>query len=486
MQQCSGCKRFLSNDIDHCPFCLSRDICARPILPELPDELKDYKILARAVTIQDQEYRLIDIIGGGSHGVVLKAEGPDRKTYALKLPLQFNELFSNSGGNRKSVLELSRKYVAHEVKMLNKIKSEALIEVFYAGPIYCRCRGKEVELPAILMELAAGTLKDIIDLEMANRLTVPYGEKLDIVRQLSERLETLHRQKIIHRDLSPHNVFFVDRQKEIRCVLADFGTSKPAMPGENRDSSTRMAFHDRYLDPAILMVKNFRYDHRIDIYQLGIIITEVLLGEYWQSGDDETSALDFGQLDFEKEFLLKCVQNEISPPLLKRLRRATSLNINKRYVSAEAFRKAMQEVLTKEEKRGQNPRHRRSLKRNIVISYRRIIPAPAESAGSRLPTLSYQGQRRIDMGRAGAIRINFPDFQLRRAKFGEPTFLKCRRDGNTVILQLDSRAIDRKIRPLRRIKTAGSDPPFCLEFEAKARLSIEGSLPDRGTPCTDE
>jgi serine/threonine protein kinase len=486
MQQCSGCQRFLSDHIHRCPFCLSRDISVRRILPAPPDELKDYRILARAVTIQDQEYRLIDIIGQGSHGVVLKVKGPDRKTYALKLPLQFNELFSNSGGSRKSVLELSRKYLAHEVKMLNQVKSEALVEVFYAGPVCCRGKGKEAELPAILMELAAGTLKDIIDLEMANRLTVPYGERLDIIRQLSERLETLHRQKIIHRDLSPHNVFIVDRHQAIRYVLADFGTSKPAMPGENRDSSTRMAFHDRYLDPAILMVKNFRYDHRIDIYQLGVIFTEVLLGEYWRSEDDETSGLDFGQLDFEKEFLLKCAQGEIGRPLLRRLRRATSLSIDKRYASAGAFSKAMHKALAKEEKRSRNPRQRRAFRRTIIIAYRVTIPAAADSTGSRLPTLCYRGQRRLDMGRAEAIQINFPDFRLRRARFGEPTFLKCRREGNTVILRLDSRAIDKKIRPLRRIKTVGSDPAFHLEFEAKARLAIAGSLPARGTPCTGE
>lgn len=486
MQHCFHCRRFLSFRTVQCPYCGSRGPHPGYLLSGHNDELREYKILADAIFIQDREYKLKGIIGQGSHGVVLKVADPGGKEFAAKLPLQFNEEFSNRVGNRNASLELSLKYVSHEVKMLKQATCEALIKVLYAGPVYCRRGDRKEELPALLMELAEGTLKDIIDAEMAGDLTVPFGEKLNIIRQLTQQLARLHREKIIHRDLSPHNIFIVDRQEEIRYILADFGTSKPSLPEANRDSSTRMAFHDRYMDPAILLFKNFRYDQRIDIYQLGVIITEVLLGEYWQSDDEETTAAEPGKLDFENEFLLKFARYHLSRSLVNRLRRATTLKINRRYPTAEAFRRAMYEAMEKEDKRTVSPKNQRRVKRSIILSYRRTIPPDGPPGRIPILTISYRDQRKIDIGTAEAVKIDFPDFRLARAKLRGPSFLKCRQQQNTITLTVDSTAVQRTIKPLVSSIEAAEESHFRIEFEARSRLNIKGVRSDRDIACKKE
>jgi serine/threonine protein kinase len=347
MQQCSQCQRFLSDEVTACRYCGSPDIGTRPIPVEQDEELINYKIFADSIFIDTEKYRIIDAVGQGAHGVVLrvKKETAGGKYFALKVPLEFNELFTNSQGNKKSLLDLSNRYITHEIGMLNRITSEALLEIVYAGPVTVKGRDVESELPAILMELAWGTLKRVMDNEMAGLLAVPYDEKVNMIKQLTASLELLHEKIVVHRDISPHNVFIVDRGKEIRYVPGDFGTSKPANLYDVDNSTTRMAFHDRYLDPALFRYEKYRYDCRIDIYQLGVMITEILLGEYWMKEDEETGAAGLQGLNFERDFLMKVASHKIHPILVEKIRKATTLKINRRYRSAGEFKKEIHDAL---------------------------------------------------------------------------------------------------------------------------------------------
>lgn len=463
----------MSRDADKCPFCGGAETVSNIVSPARDNELSSYKVFADGVSINNRDYRIIDAVGQGSHGVVLKVEDSGGKGYALKVPLQFNELFSNSQGNKQSILEMSHKYISHEIKILGKICSDALIRIVYAGPVRCG-RGKTTaELPAILMELAEGTLKDIIDNQLKNRLTVPYEEKENIIEQLTGDIEKLHAEGLVHRDLSPHNVFVVDREKEIRYVLADFGASKVSAVYENRDSTTKMAFHDRYLDPALLLHDHLRYDCRIDIYQLGIIITEVLLGEYWQREDETFSVSDFRWVDFEKDFLLRFAHLEIEPALLKCLRKATTLNIHRRYGSASEFRKDICKGLEKISKKREKTIGRDAFTRNISISFKRIVQKEEtlDNGGQKIPEIRYNGQRQIPMGTAESIKLDFTGFHLTKAGLIRPSFLECRRVGNALNLRVDTDAILKTVQPLiKRRKTA--DGPFRMELEFKSLLCI--------------
>jgi serine/threonine protein kinase len=422
MQQCSQCHRFLSDKVNACTYCGSPGIAAASIVPSRDEEFINYKITAQEIIAEKKSYRVIDAVGQGGHGVVLKTEDSQGKCYAVKVPLEFNENFTNSQGNKKSLLDISRKYISHEVEMLNKITSQALLEVVYAGTVRCRGSGVESQFPAILMELAQGTLKDIIDSEMAKGLMVPYEEKINMIRQLTENLERLHEKIVVHRDISPHNVFLTDRSKEIHYVLGDFGSSKPANVYDIDNSTTRMAFHDRYLDPALFMVDRFRYDSRIDIYQLGVMFTEILMGEYWQTDDDESVVSSIQGVDFEKDFLMTFAVNDIHPYIVEKIRKATTRKINKRYRTAAQFKKEMLEALQRVEKKG----------------------------NASMQTIDYKGQKRIDMGTADLLRLCFNGLQLKKAKIIGASFLKCHQDNHSILLQVDTGDINKRVQPIMK------------------------------------
>jgi serine/threonine protein kinase len=460
MQQCSQCQRFLSDEVNTCTYCGSAGIAAKSIITGQDEEFNNYKITAHEIIANEKSYRVIDAVGQGGYGVVLKVEDSEGKCYAVKVPLEFNENFTNSQGNKKSLLDISRKYISHEVEMLNKITSKALLEVIYAGTVICRGTGVESQFPAVLMELAQGTLKDVIDSEMANCLQVPYEEKVNIIRQLTENLEELHKKIVVHRDISPHNVFIVDREKEINYVLGDFGSSKPANVYDIDNSTTRMAFHDRYLDPAVFMVDRFRYDSRIDIYQLGVIVTEILMGEYWQTDEEESVVSGIQGVDFEKDFLVTFAVNDIHPYIVEKIRKATTRKINKRYRSAAEFKKEIHEALQRVETEGKEIKPREEIKKNIAISYKRILQAPAgrevekvtgkESDGIGLQTIDYKGQRKIDMGTADQVRLDFNSVQLKKAKIIGASFLKCQQDNHSILLQVDTEDIKKRVQPIMK------------------------------------
>jgi serine/threonine protein kinase len=278
-----------------------------------------------------------------------------------------------------------------------------------------------------------------------------------MIRQLTENLEGLHEKIVVHRDISPHNVFLTDRAKEIHYVLGDFGSSKPANVYDIDNSTTRMAFHDRYLDPALFMNDRFRYDSRIDIYQLGVIITEILMGEYWQTDDEESVVSGIQGVDFEKEFLMTFALNDIHPYIVEKIRKATTRKINRRYRTASEFRKEIHEALQRVEEKGKKIKPKEGIKKNISISYKRVLQSPPEQEGTgkgnghiNMETIDYKGEKRIDMGTADQIRLRFTGLQLINTKMIGSSFLKCQQANNSILLQVDTEDIKKRVQPIMK------------------------------------
>ncbi|MCP4151150.1 MAG: protein kinase [bacterium] len=468
------------------------------------DELINYKVLAERIRIGETDYRITGAVGQGAHGTVLGVEDHTGASFALKVPFEFNESFSNSQGNRKSLLMLSRKYISHEVDMLNKIKSDALLKVYHAGEVTCRCDKKEKTFPAILMELAAGNLKDILDAQMSNALVVSHEEKLEIIRQLCANVHLLHSREVVHRDLSPHNVFIAARGEVLLYVPGDFGASKPTNLYDIDNSTTRLAFHDRYLDPALFLYDHFRYDHRVDIYQLGVMFTELLMGEYWQSDDDDSADFAGQSRDFEKDFLKQYAANELDPHVIDCLAKATTLTIKKRYASAQRFGNDLLKALDNAGKYEKKNGSQRLFKKNITVSYFRAS-GPGEKASTKdiekfatectegerkkikdfchedtqrntkekMSRVVFKGQRKIDMGTDDVLLLEFPGINVTRCRINGASFLNCHKENHSVIISVDNDDILKNLRPF--YSSLSKDKEFNIEFECKANIYIEGT-----------
>jgi serine/threonine protein kinase len=106
---------------------------------------------------------------------------------------------------------------------------------------------------------------------------------LDVLDQMCDALEATHDKGIVHRDLKPANVFLVPtRGKREWVKLLDFGVAKLAQPdaaeraGAPRTLTGQVVGTPEYIAPE--QARGQAVDGRTDIYALGVIAYEMVLG----------------------------------------------------------------------------------------------------------------------------------------------------------------------------------------------------------------
>ncbi|SEA11261.1 serine/threonine-protein kinase [Microbulbifer marinus] len=107
---------------------------------------------------------------------------------------------------------------------------------------------------------------------------------LRLVRQIADGLAVVHEKGIIHRDVKPANILF---RKDGSAVLTDFGIAKDV---DNNSDLTQAGFSlgsPSYSSPE--QAQGQPLDITTDIYGLGVILLELLLGHNPFKGDSHTS-----------------------------------------------------------------------------------------------------------------------------------------------------------------------------------------------------
>ena len=106
---------------------------------------------------------------------------------------------------------------------------------------------------------------------------------LRLIQQIAEGLAVVHDKGIIHRDVKPANILF---RKDGTAVLTDFGIAKDA---DNNSDLTQAGFSlgsPSYSSPE--QAQGRPIDITTDIYSLGVILLELLLGYNAFKGDSHT------------------------------------------------------------------------------------------------------------------------------------------------------------------------------------------------------
>lgn len=101
------------------------------------------------------------------------------------------------------------------------------------------------------------------------------GEVLDILKQLLDALNAVHKQKIYHLDLKPANIMLT---RENVVVLIDFGASKLLSSDENASTSTGVSYTEGYA-PSEQVERNLsKMGPWTDFYALGATLYNLLSG----------------------------------------------------------------------------------------------------------------------------------------------------------------------------------------------------------------
>jgi len=132
--------------------------------------------------------------------------------------------------------------------------------------------------PFLVMEYLQGR-------SLAKRLRqgrLPLEEMFAITRQIGAALQAAHRAGVVHRDLKPDNVFLLPDETGgggERVKLLDFGISKVIDSKTIQTQDSVLLGTPRYMAPEQAMGKNSEVDARTDLFSLGCIVYEMLVGK---------------------------------------------------------------------------------------------------------------------------------------------------------------------------------------------------------------
>jgi non-specific serine/threonine protein kinase/serine/threonine-protein kinase len=206
-------------------------------------------------------YRLLEKIGEGGMAEVWRGEQttPVHRTVAIKL--------IKAGMETKAMIARFES----ERQALALMDHPAIARVFDAG---ATAEGR----PYFVMEYVPGMpITDYCD-----KYRLSTRERLELFMQVCEGVQHAHQKAIIHRDLKPSNVLISVQDGKPAIKIIDFGVAKAlAQRLTEKTMFTEMGMlvgTPEYMSPEQAEMTGHNVDTRTDVYSLGLILYELLVG----------------------------------------------------------------------------------------------------------------------------------------------------------------------------------------------------------------
>lgn len=223
--------------------------------------------LAKNLTIGS--YRIVELMGEGGMGAVYEVVHTtlDRRA-ALKV------LHANLGNDP----QIAARFI-QEAKAASSVQHPGVVQIYEFG------QTPEGILFFVMEYLAGETLSGRMRRAAdtpANRIGAAGAP---LLQQVARALAAVHKQGFVHRDLKPGNVMIVpdpDVNGGERAKVLDFGIAKSVVPPEGKagaELKTRTGLlmgTPQYMPPE--QWRGQKVDGKTDVYALGIIAYEVLVG----------------------------------------------------------------------------------------------------------------------------------------------------------------------------------------------------------------
>jgi tRNA A-37 threonylcarbamoyl transferase component Bud32 len=207
-------------------------------------------------------YRLVKTIAESAAAAVYLARNDD---LAQPVALKVQTL-----KGRGEVTEADRQRFVRECQILSALNHRSIADVLDYGITD--------EYSYLALEyFPCGSLRD--------RLKNPVSEAdaVNYARQIGEALQVLHSAHVVHRDLKPSNLMLTD---DNRVILIDFGSASMRLAASDLSRSDLCTGTPYYVCPE--QIDNRDPDGRGDLYSLGIVLYEMLVGALPYVGNNLT------------------------------------------------------------------------------------------------------------------------------------------------------------------------------------------------------
>lgn len=226
--------------------------------------------------------------------------------------------------------------------------------------------------PFLVLQLVEGpSLRQVL----RQRGPLDPAEAVRIATEVADALACAHRQGILHGDVKPPNILLESRVEgdSPRALLTDFGVARS--PGEEGTSPDDELFGSApYVAPEVLREGVAAAGPRSDVYALGVVLYEMLVGQRppGAGSDEGASPVPPSQ------------QRPSVPRALDRVAlRALARDPRHRFEDAAHFRAALLEAATSAALDGTRPLHHRQPSTAALAGIAAGIPVP-RPAGGRL------------------------------------------------------------------------------------------------------
>src|SRR5213082_1083446 len=285
------CSRCGTQNDDTSKFCRScgLDLAATPI--QNPQELTEIDMVRQEL---NEEYEILDELGRGGMAIVFKAKEKqlDREVAIKVLP--FSLAFD------KEFVERFQR----EARTSAKLEHPGIIPIYRVG--------KSGRVIYFVMKFLRGKPLSSV---LAARGTLPPSEIRMILLQVARALAYAHKGGIVHRDIKPDNIMFDEHGQ---AVVTDFGIAKAASGGKLTGTGMSIGT-PHYMSPEQARAQSL--DGRSDLYSLGVVAFQCLVGHVPFDGEDSFS------------IGYKHIMDEIPTPPLETYDQRTLFEITKRMMS---------------------------------------------------------------------------------------------------------------------------------------------------------
>lgn len=248
--------------------------------------------------------------------------------------------------------------------------------------------GEDQGLLYLVMEFLPG--KDLSTF-LTNRSLSP-RECLEVMAQICDGLAYAHGKGVIHRDIKPSNIGLWRDEGRLIVKILDFGVAR--LPGSDLTVTGALVGTYVYMAPEYLQTR--KADPRCDIYAVGVMLKEALLGV--RPDDGPTRALDE-----DGELQAPAPRPDpfkgISPGALDIIHKTLAIDPERRFQTARELAEVLRSAQAEDWSGIAPPSQLPS----------RINPGGTASEGAIIPTLVTPISQRVEKGRISLPPLPVPE-----------------------------------------------------------------------------